>query len=68
MVWPGIVPYSFIDSLIRVSGPFGPKLPDAPVISMFGVKKGNEAVERVSVGSLRVGLARAGAVGKQESR
>lgn len=61
MIGPGIVPYPSIDSLVRVSGAFGPELPDGPIISMFGVEKGNEAVEGVSIGSLGVGLARAGA-------
>lgn len=65
MIGPGIVPYASIDSLVRVAGAFSPELPDGPIISMFGVEKGNEAVKRVAVGSLGICLARSGAVERE---
>lgn len=60
MIGPGIVPYTSIDSLVRVAGAFCPELPDGPIVPMFGVEKGNEAVKRVAVGSLGICLARSG--------
>lgn len=58
MIRPGVVPYATVDSLVRVSCPFGAELPYRPVIRVFGVEEGDEAVERVAVGSLGVCLAR----------
>jgi hypothetical protein len=66
VIGPGIVPYTSIDSLIRVAGAFCPELPDGPIVSMFGVEKGNEAVKGVAVGSLGICLARPGAVERGE--
>lgn len=59
MIRPRIVPDTSIDSLVRVSGAFGPELPYGPIIAMFGVEKCNKAVEGVSVGPLGIRLARA---------
>lgn len=57
------MPDASVDGLVGISGPFRPELPDGPIISMFGVEEGDKAVEGVSVGSLRIGLAGAGPVG-----
>lgn len=57
VVRPGIVAYPAIYSLVRVSGPFCPELPDGPIVFMFGVEKGDKAVEGISVGSLGIALA-----------
>jgi len=51
------MPYASVDCLVRISRPFCAELPYRPVIWMFGVEEGDEAVERVTVGSLWVCLA-----------
>lgn len=58
MIRPWVVPYAAVDGLIRVSRPFGAELPYRPVVRVLGIKEGDEAVERVAVGSLRVCLTR----------
>ena len=58
MIRPGVVPYAAIDGLVGISRPFGAELPYRPVIWVFSVKEGDEAVERVTIGSLGVCLAR----------
>lgn len=57
MIRPGVVPYATVDGLVRVSCPFGAELPYRPVIRVFGVEEGDEAVQWVAVGSLGVCLA-----------
>lgn len=59
------MPYASIDCLVRISRPFCAELPYRPVIWVFGVEEGDEAVERVTVGSLWVCLAWARADGKR---
>lgn len=58
MIRPGVVTDAAIDSLVRVSRPFGAELPYCPVVWVFGVEEGDETVEGVAVGSLRICLAR----------
>lgn len=57
MIRPGIVPYPAVNCLVRISCPLCAELPYCPVIWVFSVEKGDEAVEGVSVGSLWVCLA-----------
>lgn len=59
MIWPGIMPDPAIDFVVRVSGPLGAELPDGPVVGVAGVKEGDEGFQRVAIGDLRVGGARA---------
>lgn len=54
------MPYASVDSLVRISSSFRPELPDGPIISMFGIKEGDETVEGIAVSSLRIGLAGTG--------
>jgi hypothetical protein len=56
MVRPRVVANAIVHRLIGIPGPLGAKLPDGPAIAMLTIEKGNEAVERVAVGALRVGL------------
>lgn len=63
VVWPGVVAYSPVDSLVGVSSALGAKLPYCPVVAVFGVEKGYEAIERIAVSALGVCLAWTGAVG-----
>lgn len=51
------MPYAAVDCLVRVSRPLGTELPYRPVVRMFSVEEGDEAVERVAVGSLGICLA-----------
>lgn len=56
------MPYPPVHRLVWIPSPFGTELPYGPIVAMFGVEESNEAVERVAVGTLGVGLAGAGAV------
>lgn len=67
MIRPGVVTDATVDCLIRVSRPFGAELPYCPVVWMFGIEKGDEAVEGVAVGSLGICLARPRSVRKQSA-
>ena len=58
MVWPRIVPDTVVYSLVWVACTLCSKLPDRPAIAVFRVEEGDELVEGVAVGSLRVGLGR----------
>lgn len=62
MVRPWVVPYSAVDCFIGIASAFCTKLPYGPIVLVLGIEKGNEAVEGVAVGSLRISLAGAGAV------
>lgn len=62
VVRPRVVSYPPIDSFVRIASAFCPELPYGPVVAVFGVEEGDEAIERVAVGSLWVRLARPGAM------
>jgi hypothetical protein len=56
VVRPGVVADAAVDGLVRVARPLGAEFPDGPPVAVAGVEEGHEAVERVAVGTLRVGL------------
>lgn len=62
MVRPRVVSDSIIDRFVRVPGTLRAKLPDGPAITVLVVEEGDQAIERVTVGSLGVGLRRSGPV------
>lgn len=64
MVGPRVVSYPAVDSLVGVACSLGAEFPNGPVVAMFGIEKGDEAVERVPVGSFGVCLAGTRAGGK----
>lgn len=61
MVGPWVVSYAAVHSLIRVASAFCAEFPYGPVVSVFGIEEGDQAIEGVAVGSLGIGLAGAGA-------
>jgi hypothetical protein len=56
MVRPWVVTNAIVHRLVGIPGTLGAELPDSPAIAMLGIEKGNEAIERVAVGALWVGL------------
>lgn len=62
MIRPWVVPYSAVDGLVWVASAFGAELPYGPVVAVLGVKESNKTVEGVTVGSLGIRLAGAGAL------
>lgn len=62
MVGPWVVSYPAIDSFIGVARSFSAELPNGPVIAMFCVEEGDQAVEWVAVGSLGICLTGTGSV------
>jgi hypothetical protein len=62
MVGERVVPNPAMDGLVRVARAFGAELPYRPAVAVAGVEVGDELVEGVAVGALRVGLRGAGAV------
>ena len=39
MIGPGIMPYPVVDILVRIARAFGAKLPNGPVVLVFGVEE-----------------------------
>lgn len=64
MVRERIVPHATVDGIVRVSGPFGAKLPDGPIVPMLGVEEADEVVQGVAVRPLRVGLRGTGSIAR----
>jgi hypothetical protein len=65
MVRPRVMPYAPVHSLVGVPSPLGSELPYRPAVAVLGVEERDEAVERVAVGALRVGLGGAGSVARK---
>lgn len=60
MIWPRIVKDATVDFAVWVSSPFGPELPDRPLVAMLVVEELDEVFQGISIGDLRVCSARTG--------
>lgn len=58
MVRPRVVPDPVVDRLIWIASALATELPDGPVLLMLVIKERDQAIERVSVGKLRICLRR----------
>jgi hypothetical protein len=49
MIWPREVMNAIVNLGIRIPGALGTKLPDTPVLAMFGVEEFDKLIERIAI-------------------